>query len=129
MCDRHFKRTRRTGSTELYWRPRPTRPAINRFLEKTNERTAEGCLPWIGQASGRERRAYLYFQGRVQPAARVIWILTNGEPPNGLHVLHACDNPMCVEISHLWLGTQADNNADMVRKGRAWWQRSHGTNP
>lgn len=49
---------------------------------------------------------------------RFAWELANGEIPDGLQVLHRCDNKLCCNVSHLWLGTQADNLADMDRKGR-----------
>lgn len=47
------------------------------------------------------------------------WELENGPIPTGAHVLHACDEPLCVRPSHLWLGTNDDNIVDRMEKGRS----------
>jgi HNH endonuclease len=59
------------------------------------------------------------FRGRVDYAHRVAWTFTRGEIPEGMCVLHSCDNPACINPDHLWLGTQGDNMHDKAAKGRA----------
>lgn len=51
-------------------------------------------------------------------AHRYAWAVANKKHPGDLCVLHRCDNPSCINVAHLFLGTRTDNNADMVAKGR-----------
>lgn len=77
------------------------------------------CLVWTGY---RAQNGYgrCYMGGRAPLYThRVAWELANGQPiPDGMSVLHRCDNPPCCNPSHLFLGTQPDNLADMYAKGR-----------
>jgi hypothetical protein len=75
------------------------------------------CLEW---QAGCDRFGYgrLKRASKREYAHRIAWKFANGPIPSGLYVLHKCDNPPCVNSDHLFLGTIADNNADMVAKGR-----------
>ena len=92
----------------------------SRFLKKVRRDSATGCLLWIASV---DQHGYGQISrgGRgtgMGKAPRVAWILRYGSIPAGLAVLHKCDNPRCVEIDHLFLGTLKDNVQDMIRKGR-----------
>jgi hypothetical protein len=60
----------------------------------------------------------LHFAGRLWKAHRLMWWLTHGVIPDGLQVNHRCDVKLCVNPTHLYVGTHAENMADMVSKGR-----------
>lgn len=77
-----------------------------------------GCWEWQG---GRKRHGYgrVRIDGASTGAHRVAWTLANGPVPEGLHVLHRCDNPPCIRPDHLFLGTPADNAEDRTAKGRS----------
>ena len=66
----------------------------------------------------------MFGQKRTAPAARFSWVIHNGPIPDGLLVCHTCDNRMCTNPEHLFLGTNKDNQQDMIRKGRGHWQRN-----
>lgn len=59
-------------------------------------------------------------------AHRLIWEETNGVIPPGICVCHECDVRNCINISHLFLGTRADNNRDMMQKGRGKFKTRKG---
>jgi len=91
---------------------------MKRFWSKVAVAGADECWEW---RASRDANGYGLFclsgGGRVR-AHRFSWEMANCEIPEGLIILHRCDNPPCVNPAHLRLGTQADNVADMVAKGR-----------
>jgi hypothetical protein len=73
-----------------------------------------GCHVWTGKGRNNGGRyGHIGFM-----AHRVAWDLANGPIPEGMNVLHKCDNPAWCNPDHLFLGTAQENIADKVRKGR-----------
>lgn len=89
-----------------------------RLLERSIINTTTGCREW---QRCRSPKGYgqLGFRGRQMHAHRASYEVFIGPIPAGLWVLHKCDNPPCINPEHLFLGTNADNVADKVAKGRA----------
>lgn len=77
-----------------------------------------GC--WICNSHCRNAHGYPLksFRGKSWLMHRVIYTQKRGKIPEGMFVCHTCDNPGCIRIDHLWLGTNADNMMDMKLKGR-----------
>lgn len=99
-------------------------PIEKRFWSKVNKHP--DCWLWTGN---RLKAGYGKFmissKNGMTTAHRVSWMLHRGPIPDGMFVLHSCDNPPCVNPDHLFLGTHTDNMKDCMSKGRF----RGGTNP
>lgn len=98
-------------------RPPKEEALADRFWAKA-KRTSSGCWEWTaGTTTGGYGK--FWAAGRAVGAHRFSWELANDRKiPEGKWVLHDCDNPPCVNPNHLFIGTNVDNMADMVAKGR-----------
>lgn len=102
-----------------------------RFARKIDrDSSPHGCHLWTAH----RRNGYGRFaiDGRSYQAHRVAWELVYGPIPDGLWVLHNCpggDNPSCVNVEHLFLGTAIDNARDMASKGRCALTRNPENHP
>lgn len=78
---------------------------------------SEGCWDWKGVAH-HSGYCHMNYDGKSMSINRISWELNFGEIPNGLFVLHKCDNRRCSNPDHLFLGSSKDNHKDMMNKGR-----------
>ena len=93
------------------------KPLSERFWEKVKVGIPNDCWEWMGC---RTNMGYGCFSvnNRMRLASRVAYELKNEKIPEGLCVLHKCDNPPCCNPNHLFLGTRTDNHIDKMEKGR-----------
>lgn len=77
------------------------------------------CLLWQGCRKSRGYGIMAVGKRGREATHRIAWAVTNNQrPPAGMHVMHSCDAPQCVNPAHLSIGTAQDNQRDSVNKGR-----------
>lgn len=101
-------------------------PKEYEYNEKTKKRllshckiTETGCWQWTGSFFSNGYGQTTYRRNRSCKAPRVSYSIWKDPIPKGLFVLHTCDNPACINPTHLFLGTHEENMLDMKNKGRA----------
>ena len=96
-----------------------SKPVLERFWSKVQK--TDSCWNWIGSQQG-NGYGFLHYGTRekrnpIRPH-RYSYEIHNGIIPDGLWVLHKCDNRLCVNPDHLFLGDRTDNMRDCATKGR-----------
>jgi len=94
----------------------------NRFFTKIIIMPS-GCHNWTG-AKKPTGYGNIRINSKYKLSHRVAWEIENGEIPQGLIVMHICDNPCCCNPMHLVLGTSKQNTADMIKKGRSGMKKN-----
>lgn len=104
----------------------PENLMLRKFLSRMVVNEKSGCWEWI---AGKYPGGYGGFalHGKTGHAHRASYELHFGKIPDGMHVLHRCDNRPCVNPEHLFLGTQLDNIADKKAKERQAKGITHGS--
>jgi hypothetical protein len=118
LCGMHYMQQRRANLLPIGTRARgTTEERFWRFVQKT-----EGCWIWIG--TSKTKKGYGMLQkiggskGHGITAHRLSYQIHKGEIPEGMVVMHSCDNPSCVNPAHLSAGTQSQNIREAIAKGR-----------
>lgn len=123
ICETCRGRQRRHGDPTILLVKHGPETLVERFWDKVERRGPNECWPWTA-ATNKITPNYdqaIFAVGRKpKRAARVGWWIVNGKwPPAHLCVCHTCDNGLCMNPAHWWLGTHAQNQADMAAKGRS----------
>lgn len=117
FCQKHYKRFKSRGTIDAgKWTQAPVEERFWRFVSKT-----DGCWEWIGKSLSSKGYGTISTGGSGSKkllAHRLSYEIHHGPIPDGLVVMHSCDNPACVNPEHLSVGTQSQNIKDMFARGR-----------
>lgn len=111
-----------SGKRKLY-APKGTAPdspehLARRLANGIDEPRDAGCWNWTRATNG-SGYGMLTVAGRMVYAHRLAYELSRGPVPDGLHVIHSCDNPLCINPDHLSVGTRSQNMKECSERGRA----------
>ena len=118
LCRRHYQQTWKDGALGFFATKSEDKPVKERLLEKCTKMPS-GCWEWQAERK-KDRFAYgmFWLNNKRVRAHRVSYEVHKGPIPEGISVLHKCDNPPCINPDHLFLGTNGENCQDAGNKNR-----------
>lgn len=93
---------------------------MERFMAKVISGNDDECWDWIGSKTG-SGYGQFWEDGKLIPAH---WFLLRERPEKGKEACHTCDNKLCVNPNHIFIGTRSDNMNDMISKGRGNYSKA-----
>ncbi len=121
FCSTHYARFKRRGSPYIVltnYDKAPKYSSLKEYIESSFKiNSKNNCWEWL-KSLKKTGHGNAWWNGKHEIAHRLSWMFYEGIIPDGLNVLHKCDNPKCVNPDHLFLGTYLDNNRDRKLKGR-----------
>ena len=106
--------------------PELTDRQLRNFWRKVDKRGPDDCWEWTAHRHCKGYGSFGLLPSGIFRAHRIAYYLATGEQPGSLMICHTCDNPGCCNPVHLFLGTNSDNMADMMAKGRSSQGSKHG---
>jgi len=114
LCAKHERRFRRYGVTEIYLKR--YKSFISAYEEQVIKNN-DSCWGWKGSVNNKGY-GQVFCGGEIKFAHRFSYENFVASIPSGMFVCHHCDNPICSNPHHLFIGTNSDNILDSIEKGR-----------
>jgi hypothetical protein len=111
-------RPKGSGKGLPFHKPFPMEERMSSFWNKVDKRSENDCWEWRGMVDAETGYGRFCWNRKANSAHRFAYMSTRGAIPPGKYVCHMCDNRLCQNPDHLFVGTATDNNRDMFRKGR-----------